>query len=101
MLSIRYNSRIKSGKNKRATQIIAKTKSYIDKYNWKGINYPSEKDDWEKIEKNNLTITLNAVYVKEKKYNLFMLQNITQFLESKLLFFFNNSEWRRMALSCG
>ena len=50
MLSIRYNSRIKSGKNKRATQIIAKTKSYIDKYNWKGINYPSEKDDWEKIE---------------------------------------------------
>ena len=23
----------------------------INKYNWKGINYPSEKDDWEKFEK--------------------------------------------------
>ena len=25
-----------------------KYKPYMDKYNWKGINYPSEKDDWKK-----------------------------------------------------
>ena len=24
------------------------------KYNWEGIDYPSGKNDWEKIEKNNL-----------------------------------------------
>ena len=66
MLSIRYNSRIKSGKNKRATQIIAKTKSYIDKYNWKGINYPSEKDDWEKIEKIILRLLLTLCMLKRK-----------------------------------
>ena len=51
MLSIRYNSRIKSWENKRAAQIIAKTKSYIDKYNWKGINYLRKRwlgEDWKK-----------------------------------------------------
>ena len=30
-----------------------KIKPFIDKYNWEGINYPSEKDDWKNIEKNN------------------------------------------------
>ena len=34
-----------------------KIKKFINKYNWKGINYfPSEKDEWKKIEKNNRTI---------------------------------------------
>ena len=28
------------------------------KQNWKGINYPLEKDDWKKFEKNNLKIAL-------------------------------------------
>ena len=27
-------------------QKIKKIKPFIDKYNWQGINYPSEKDDW-------------------------------------------------------
>ena len=25
---------------------IIKIKSFINKYNWEGINFPSEKDDW-------------------------------------------------------
>ena len=33
-------------------QKITKIKPYIDKYNWEGINYRSEKDDWEKFAKN-------------------------------------------------
>ena len=28
---------------------IAKIKPFINKYNWKGTNVPSEKDDWKKI----------------------------------------------------
>ena len=28
----------------------------MDEFNWEGINYQSEKDDWKKSEKNNLTI---------------------------------------------
>ena len=35
---------------------ITKTKPFIDEFNWEGINYQSEKDDWKKSEKNNLTI---------------------------------------------
>ena len=56
---------------------ITKIKPFINKYNWKGINFPSEKDDWKKIKKNNVTIALNVLYAKKKKYILPMFQNIT------------------------
>ena len=46
---------------------IAKIKPFIIKYNREEINYPSEKDYWKKIEKNNLTIPLNALYAKKEK----------------------------------
>ena len=39
---------------------ITKIKSFIDKYNWERINYPSEKDGWKKFEKNCLAIALNV-----------------------------------------
>ena len=55
MLSIHYNSRIKSWKIKEHPERIIKIKPFISKYNWEGINYPSGKDDWKKIEKHNLT----------------------------------------------
>ena len=38
---------------------------FIKKYNWKGIRYPSGKDDWKKFEKNNPTIALNVLYARE------------------------------------
>ena len=41
-------------------------KPFINKYNWKGINYPSKIGDWKTFEKNNLTIALNILYIKEK-----------------------------------
>ena len=45
-----------------------KIKPFIDKYNWKGISVLSGKDDWKKIEKNNLTITLNALYIDGRNF---------------------------------
>ena len=47
-----------------------KIKPFINKYNWKGINFPSEKDDWKKFKKNNLTIAINVLYAKIEKYIL-------------------------------
>ena len=38
---------------------------FINKYNWKGINYSSKIDDWEMFKKNNPTIVL-IMYIKEK-----------------------------------
>ena len=46
---------------------LAKFKRFVNKYNWEGIYFPSEKDDWKKIEKNNITIAINILYVKTEK----------------------------------
>ena len=62
MLSIRCNSR--NVKILKYPERITKFKPLIDKYNWKRINYPSEKDDQKKFEKNNLTIALDVFYAK-------------------------------------
>ena len=41
---------------------------FINNYNWKGIKYPSKIEDWKKFEKkNNSTIALNILYIKEKE----------------------------------
>ena len=54
---------------KKAPQRIKKIKLFKNKYNWERINFPSEKDDWKKCEKNNVTIALNVLYsLKEKTY---------------------------------
>ena len=42
---------------------LSKIKPFIDKYNWKEINFPSHKKDWKKLESNNKTIALNILYV--------------------------------------
>ena len=65
---------------------ITKINPFINKYSWKGINFPSEKNDWKKFEKNNVTIALNVLYAKNKKYILLMFRNITQIVKSNLLF---------------
>ena len=63
---------------------MTKIKPFINKYNWEEINFPTEKDDWRKIEKNNVTIALNVLYAK--KYILLMFQNIAQIVKNKLFF---------------
>ena len=52
---------------KKDPQKRTKIKLFINKYNWEGINYPSENDDWKKFEKNNVTIALNVSYAKKEK----------------------------------
>ena len=50
-------------------------------------NFPSERDDWKKFEKNNVTIALNVLYAQKKKNcTLLMFQNITQIVKNKLFF---------------
>ena len=52
---------------KKYLQRIIKIKPFIDKYNCEGVNYTSERDDWEKFEKNNPTIALKVFYSKKEK----------------------------------
>ena len=64
---------------------ITKIKLFIDKYNWDGINYPSETEDWKKTKKNNLTIALNVFYAKKKRsYILSTFQDKTHSVKNKL-----------------
>ena len=41
--------------------------NFINKYNWKGINYLSKIYNWKTFENNNLPIFPNILYIKEKK----------------------------------
>ena len=52
---------------KKGPQRISKIKPFINKYNWNGIKYLTKINDWKTFEKNNLTITLNILYIKQKK----------------------------------
>ena len=49
---------------KKDLQRIKKIKPFINKYNCEGINIPSEKDDWKKFQRNNVTIAVNVLYAK-------------------------------------
>ena len=35
----------------------------IDKYNWKGIDFPAGSKDWKKFERNNKKIALNILFI--------------------------------------
>ena len=62
---------------KRNPEIVSNVKPFINKYNWKGMNYPSKTDDWKTFEKNNPTITFYILYIKKNKYFQLIFQNIT------------------------
>ena len=40
-------------------------KPFINKYNWEGIHFPSEEDNWTKSEKNKVTIAINVLHAKQ------------------------------------
>ena len=46
---------------------VSNIKPLMNKYNQAGINYPSKTDDWKTFEKNNPTLALNILDVKEKE----------------------------------
>ena len=52
---------------KKDLQKISKLKPYINQYNWKGIKFPSDKEDWKKFEQNNKEIALNILFVPHNK----------------------------------
>ena len=65
---------------KKDPQRISKIKPFIDKYNWKEIDFPSHGKDWKKFVSNNKSIALNILFVPyntekvrhayKSKYNL-------------------------------
>ena len=46
---------------------VPNIKPLINKYKWKGTNYRSKIDDWKTFEKNNLTVALKILYIRERE----------------------------------
>ena len=67
MLSICFNSRIVLSKHEKNLHRISNLKPFIDQYNWKKIDFPSERGDWKKFELNNTSIGLNILFAS---YNM-------------------------------
>ena len=49
-------------------QRTLKIEPFINKCNWKRINYPSGKDVWKNFEKKNQTLALNVLYVEKMPF---------------------------------
>ena len=64
------------------------------------MNFPSEKDDWEKSEANNVTIALNVLYVtKEKTYPDYVSKhNSNREKQVHLLMFPNGEGWHYLTV---
>ena len=67
---------------------------FINKYNWKGINYPSGKGEWRMFKKSNLTIALKVLNAKKNEYI-----NPPYISKHNLNHSFNDSKQRKMTLS--
>ena len=67
MFSKCYNSWVKLRRNRKTCERITKIKPFINKYNWEGTNFRSQKDDWKKFEKNNIAVALYLLYAKKEK----------------------------------
>ena len=56
-------------------QRISKLKPYINKYNWRGREFPAGPKQWQRFEQNNKTIALNILYIKKKKISVVYRSN--------------------------
>ena len=67
------------------TQRISKLRPYINKYNWKGIEFPVGPKEWVKFERNNKTIALNVLNIPRntKTKVLHIDQNMTIIVKNK------------------
>ena len=57
-------------KVKKDPQKLLKIKPFINQYNWKEIDFPSERRDWKKFELNNKSISLNILFVPYNTENI-------------------------------
>ena len=62
---------------------VSNIKPFIKKYKMKGINYQSKIDNWKTFEKNNRTIALNFLYIKEKEIYPGYISKISSNCEKK------------------
>ena len=87
-------------KIKKDPQRITKIKLFINTYNWEGINFLSEKDDWKQFEKNNVAIGLNVLYVKKEKIYPAYVSKYNSNCEKQVILLMNSNgeKWHYFAV---
>ena len=79
-----------------------KNKPFFDRCNWKEINAPSNKKDWNEFEKNNKTIALNILYVPhntEKRKHVYKSKNNVKRENQVILFMITDGKkWHYLAV---
>ena len=80
---------------------ISKIKAFINKYNWKDIDFPAMSKDWKKFDSNN-EIALNILYVPHntKKVNIAYKSkyNLTREKQVILLMISNGEKWHYLTV---
>ena len=81
---------------------VSTIKPFINKYNWKGINYPSKLSDWKTFEKNSSIIALNILHSKEKQIFPAYISNSNLIGEKQIILLTipnkQNSAWHYLAV---
>ena len=73
---------------------------FIKKYNWEKTNYPSKIDNWKTFEKNNPTITVNILFIKEKEICPAYISNHNSAHEKQIILLMISNNEKKMASSC-
>ena len=82
---------------------IKKLMPYINNYNWKKINFPSEQKDWKTFERNNKDIALNifSAHTTDKKLNLIRKSDYNhkrQHIVDLLMITDNQNNWHYLTI---
>ena len=62
---------------------VSNIKSFINKYNWKGINYPSKINNWKRLRKIIQQLLLILYILKEKEYVHLIFQKLIGIVKNK------------------
>ena len=62
---------------------VSNIKRFINKYKWKGINYPLKIDDWKTFEKKIQQLLLIFCILKKKKYVQLISQKLIRIVKNK------------------
>ena len=78
---------------------VSNIKLFVNKCNWKRINYSSKTDNWETFEKNNSAVALNILYIKEKEIYPAYITKINSNCEKNSINYSKRRK-RRLVSSC-
>ena len=89
---------------KKYSKRISKIKPFIDQYNWKEIDFPSEQKDQKNVKLNNKTITLNILFVPYNTEKIRLAYKLRHNFKHKsqviLSIITESKKWHYLAVNC-